>query len=366
LAPKVSYFTNGADFTPCDYTVIPALTELSEGVLIDGDLGDFRLRVVSWQDGEYKPDYSMTNAGLHIQLPMQSLPSCYLKEDFGKRDLYQRIRFAFLACKLKKSKKLIAICLRRNQDSQYLGYSRESFNGRTLHVLDEFDYKDHPLRVKNPKPVWIRPANFYDGLDETQRWPLSIKRIKVELLWKSPTPLVCRWKGESRHTSRKATDQAQMPKFGVPEIFQNARHPVQSFDEGAIISTGFAHELIIAQSDTDTSEQKSGYVAFGFGVADRCLWLRPLTQQETSKNSSNSWGLAFPTGRSWQDSDSTFCITYASQGSFVLECQGTTPAFHGEYVTCIESSEDVSFKIYFSPTWTKNTQVPERRAQTWQ
>jgi hypothetical protein len=120
LAPNVSCFSNGAFYEPCDYP---------PGRISDLDL---------------MPNYDMTNAGLHIQLPMSTVPG------------YETLYFAFLACRHKLvSESFVTMFITRQGGSlSFPRFSREAFNGETLRIPRH----DHFSLVKY-RPIWISGAN---------------------------------------------------------------------------------------------------------------------------------------------------------------------------------------------------------------
>jgi hypothetical protein len=173
LAPTVSHFSNGSDFRPCQYKDIDALIELYLAAPTDGNLkGPAR------PSRKHKPDYSMTNAGLHIQVPILSLPAIYPagypKNPHEETYVYATVRFAFLACKSTKQDSLIAICLRRNEKSNHLDYSRVSFRGRTLHMVNRSDYGNRALKTTNFNAMWVRQSYSNNKSVNPPPWPSKL------------------------------------------------------------------------------------------------------------------------------------------------------------------------------------------------
>jgi hypothetical protein len=348
----VSDFANGSDFEPCKYHDIEALKWSYYQSLVDGDSTKYRR--IAWD--KHKPDYTMTNAGLHIHLPMHSLPAVFDGKFSHTRDddsdLYKSLSFAFLACKSRKQKALVVVCLYRNDGPNHLDYSRATFNGKMLHVLDGSTYGTDSLLFTKFEPVWIRQAQFSNYIYHPPQFSGLAERIQFELWWKSKTPLVFRWSGtleeDNQVTMQGAAQQLHASGQEIPPIFKDAQQPLQLCIKGELPATQLAHEVIAVQGNLNTFDERYEYAAIGFGVADRCLWLKSLTMKGAIDVPSLCRGLSFPTGRSWYNSDPAICVSHDSQGSFTLERTMHNPAFYGEYLVHVEHAEVVLFKIYFS------------------
>jgi hypothetical protein len=173
LAPTVSHFTNGSDFKPCQYKDINALIELYLAVPADGSVKE-----PAQPFHKHKPDYSMTNAGLHIQLPILSFPAIYPagcpQNAYEETYVYPTVQFAFLACKSTKRDSLIAICLCRNEKSNYLDYSRVSFRGKTLHMVNRSDYGNRVLKTTNFDAMWVRQLYSNNKSISPPPWPSKL------------------------------------------------------------------------------------------------------------------------------------------------------------------------------------------------
>lgn len=143
--------------TTSDHTLFAWESEISNGDMLAPSIrsflqgADYRLHpydegVVS---GDLKPDSSMTNAGLHIQLPMIRIPQCV--------GLY----FAFLACLTRDEEYYVAVCLRRHYNDRFATFSRITLEGRaTIHFPRlNLDWQRPPLDPYSA--IWIAPQRGF-------------------------------------------------------------------------------------------------------------------------------------------------------------------------------------------------------------
>jgi nucleoside phosphorylase len=117
LATSPSQFANSAGHAPMEYSDFADHFDIKMKEVFPTGVHGVRIPF-----GGQKPDYTMTNFGLHIQLPLVSMSRHF-------NDFY----FAFLACTHGADKEATAIFLRRRPGRPKGHFYRTLFNDRALH-----------------------------------------------------------------------------------------------------------------------------------------------------------------------------------------------------------------------------------------
>jgi hypothetical protein len=292
---------------------------------------------------QFKHDFAMTNSGLHIQLPMDKFPVIRrFANDTEEHTYMHDLRFAFLACKVKRKPHLVAICLRVHDSGTFLRFSRTSFDGCTVHQFHESMYKSGRLPITNFNPVWISKAPATASFETPNKLPLTITRINFEVWYKGAEPV------EKVLWSRMPDDDQQchirIPQFQVQNLFRHAprtfmqsQHPIQHYVAGSIPNSGLALEVVAFRDRM--SEDKDADVAFG--VLDRNIWVRFRCGAPTA-SSPSSHTLAylrqhllrsfdFPTGGGWQNDETPIRLVPGSEGSFEVKQSKGGPKCNVQY-----------------------------------
>jgi hypothetical protein len=299
----------------------------------------------------------MTNYGLHIQLPMSQIPVLHGTESSNRSNagtpLYQKMRFAFLACllrdtcgeqvrprqKLRQREWLVAIPLRQIDQSSY---TRTTFNGRTLHLIENDGYFNHQLPITSFDPVWIRRAAY--AKDEYVRWPLSVERVRFKLSCRSHTPLKAASIPDVQRDMRMSlrdlecrnVDEATRP--GQEDLL-----PLQLQIRGTISTDRLQHQVIAVQSTSiKSTDCPACYTVICFGLGDRNLWMTAFSIKESQNLSSIAQHVRFPTGQLWKLPNPGFCVFESSMGSFTTQQAGNNPTYRIQYATQLESDEEMS------------------------
>ena len=247
LASRVSHFANGAQYTPDKfsdgvYKVASHGLGLFTGVLLD----------IS------KPDFNMTNVGLHISLPVASIPR-YPAE----------LTFAFLACRTKKSGELVAVCLHKRVDAWFSSYFRSAFNARTVYHFAQ-PTKSRPY---NPqimlKTAWISRSSVQDK-SVIENLMGILKRVRFELWTKSEqayTQIYCSNRSQVR-TKRFWHDTAHCGPDDRSSIrkFMASDLPVQHLVSGMFPTNEFLHEVVAFGGDAGLN--------IAFMEVERNIWFR--------------------------------------------------------------------------------------------
>jgi hypothetical protein len=313
----------------------------------------------------------MTNYGLHIQLPMSQIPVLHgtgsTKRSNSDTPLYRQTRFAFLAClmrdtcseemtpreKLRPREWLVAIPLRQIDQSSY---TRTTFNGRTLHLIEDDGYFNHHLPITSFDPVWIRRAVY--AKDEYVRWPLSVKLVRFSLSCRSRTPLrtvtnpICKDTGNILGTiqGRKVDEATQSG--------QEDPLPLQLRIQGAMPTDKLRNQVIAIQSTSiKITDSPACYTVICFGLGDRNLWMTAFSIKENQDLSSIAQHVRFPTGQLWKLPNPGFCVFESSMGSFITQRAGNNPMYRVQYATYLKSDEEVSLIMNLSAMDSVNNEV---------
>jgi hypothetical protein len=312
----------------------------------------------------FKPDFTMTNSGLHIQLPINQLIAGHRSSDSNDlSSVLANLHLAFLACKCKQKDCLVAVWLLKDDRATFPSYCRVPFDGRTIHHLDQSLYKQQSIQIEKFVPGWISKAPKIDIFDHSKKLPLSVKTVRFEMWYKGSHPVVnlC-WSGEPEGDRRKQLDEPSklLHHLGdqVPEVFMDLAEPLQHYINTSIATSGFAHEVISFQHRNEVLGGGPGYAAIAFGVIDRHLWMATPIAKAHQSYRSLFQDFIFPSGASWsKEGCSAFCILPDSQGTFRTQLARDSPVCYAHYVTLMENPGELSFRIYLSPV--------ARRTKSW-
>jgi hypothetical protein len=329
LAPDVSHFVHGSEYTPIEYEDIE---NFRESLLVTTDNLDPAVQ----SSNRRKPDFSMTNFGLHIQLPMIQLPALHYRSELSNvgPPLYQDIRFAFLACERRgyeSKKRLVAIPLHK---ISHLSYTRTTFNGHTLHTIDNDYQYDQCLPISSFDPVWIGRARYKITKHSNLRWSPSVKRIEFDLSCTTRAPIA-----SVTHPVCKALGQR-------PSRVDNDLYKLHI--QGNMSTDKLRHQ-VIAIYDTDIRLVTDlCYTVICFGLADRHLWMCILTAIKYEQFFSIAEYVRFPAGQFWGQSNSAFGVFAHPEGVFLTENAGDKPPREVRYNLYARSDEEVLLRMYLN------------------
>jgi hypothetical protein len=361
LASSVSHFANGSNFEPVDYSDLEVFRgarqpEKAERMPLIFEHGK---PVATMPMNPFKPDFSMTNAGLHIQLPLDPLPDiCQEGKDVSYAD---GLRLAFLACKLKqRDDGFVAIHLRKCPNSNYW---RVAFNGCTVHHVSQNFYKLHHLPITTFNPIWVSKAPSDNQLETNRsnrsnpRLPLSVKRIRFELWYKGPAPManICCSSRPEISPQHAPMDYASEILYDlgeqVPRAFRESKEPLQHYLQGSLPTNMLSYEIaILHKQPRKTSAPDPTCIAFG--VIDGHVWMmKPWSMfVKEGKCFTNPRDFLFPYGEAWSNPCNArrypypvICIGHNQTGTFSTAQLKDTD---GEYVTQMNGTEELSLRIY--------------------
>ena len=152
LAPHVSCFVDGAEYRPSDY----------------------EQEVIS-RSQYVKPDFTMTNVGLHIQLPRTSIPR------------HDGLYFAFLACKTKLEANHVAICLQQRKNARYSSFFRSAFDARTTYRFPRDAGKRLLLFIDNFDLIYVSTMRPHENL-RMNTFTRPLREVEFNVLIKAETP----------------------------------------------------------------------------------------------------------------------------------------------------------------------------------
>jgi hypothetical protein len=369
LAPSVSHFKNGSDYEVLDFNDIKLFrgsrpTERVEVHAIKQPVNDFVSSdflsdtIHITQPGtQFKPDFTMTNAGLHIQLPMDPLPVIHelTTKSHSPMALMGDLRFAFLACGVKGKRCLVAICLRKLPHHAFLKYARTSFDGHTVHSLDTLLYRYYsPIPTTSFNPIWISKTLPNATPTSLDNFPNSVKRLNYELWYKASSPVEqVNWSHKPEHGQMPQLDAGAqaLHRLGdqVPHTFTASRKRVQHYICGSLPTRGLTHELITFK----------GAVNIAFGVVDGRLWIQFSAATRPGILNAHAAAavdyrtlfadFAFPTGKQWRRQDSLIYQAPGTEGTFDADWAKESPYCSAQYVLCKESDEVFSLRMYLAP-----------------
>jgi hypothetical protein len=304
---------------------------------------------------QFKPDFAMTNSGLHIQVPMEKFPVIHqFANDTAQHKYMHGLRFAFLACKIKGKPHLVAICLRVHHSGSFLRFSRTSFGGCTIHQFPATMFKKGSLSITNFNPVWVSKAPIV-AVDKTpDKLPPTITHLNFEVWYKGTAPVTTvLWSRMSENDPQThltiPVTQVQNLWRHAPQTFMQSPHRVQHHIAGSLTTSGLAHEVI---SFFDERE-----IDVAFGIIDRNVWVR--FHPGRSKTGSSIWAkwlhrelldtYEFPTGDSWHDDDIPICLVPGCEGSYEAKQNKSGLKYNVQYVLQRVGDKEVVLRIYLSP-----------------
>jgi hypothetical protein len=312
----------------------------------------------------------MTNFGLHIQLPMDRLPRLHQTRSVKRTNLgaplYRHTRFAFLACVRRDQHKeehwlldkmerwvpdlkdpkpqLVAISLRQIDNSSY---TRTTFNGHTLHFIEDDGYFHRRLPIMSFDPIWIRRAGY--AKDEYINWPLSVCHVRFSLSCRSPVPLttvthpVC-METENSLGAAQGTEVEESTWPGQEDL-----QPLQLSIQGTIATDELRYQVIAIQSTSvESTEVPAYYTVICFGLADRHLWMTAFSVKDDQDLSSIAKHVRFPTGQLWKLPNPGFYVFESSMGTFTTQQAGNNPMYRIQYATYLEADREVSLDMNLS------------------
>ena len=244
----------------------------------------------------WKPDFSMTNAGLHIQLPNEPLPF-----EFDRLPLpWQQQRFAYLGCRT-KSNQMVGIFLQKQALKGPLAYSRMAFDGRTTFSVDLEACRGKPMPMTDYKPIWISPYRIQPPCNP-YRIPQTTQLIRYEVWIKTrePLPIVTRATAHKSESARSAHYIPPPPMYEEtvpPKQFTDSKLPIRHYINGVLCVGQFDHEVISVGSP-----RNSLYIAFG--ECDGFLWIQNDPNVWPARSNTNEYqqlfqSFSFPAGSSW-------------------------------------------------------------------
>jgi hypothetical protein len=358
LAPSVSCFIDGRDFEPVEYNDIAAFEGVAPSETVEtievltGQNSSIRLAKVAPQ---FKPDFAMTNSGLHIQVPMEKFPIIHqFANDTAQHKYMHDLRFAFLACKVKRKPHLVAICLRVHHSGTLLRFSRTSFGGCTIHHFPTTMFKRSSLSITNFNPVWVSKAPIVAVVETPDKLPLTVTRLTFEVWYKSAAPVTSViW---SRMPENEPQSHLTIPVTQVdnlwrhaPQTFMQSPHHVQHYITGSFTTSGVDYEVI------SLFDVRAMDVAFG--IIDRNVWVRFLPGRWTGGSvTSLKWlrqellrTYEFPTGDSWHNDKIPICLVSGCEGSYEAKQNKGGLKCNVQYALQRVGEEEVVLRIYLSP-----------------
>lgn len=136
LAPQVSCFIDGALYQPVE----------------------FEVRIIGCR-AYVTPAFTMTNVGVHIQLPCVTIPH------------HKGLYFVFLACKLKSRNDLVVICLQKRKQARCSSFFRLALEQRTL---------SHLRRGRDEGKRLLSPVDRFDLIYISAMRPHKLSRIDTD------------------------------------------------------------------------------------------------------------------------------------------------------------------------------------------
>jgi hypothetical protein len=353
LAPSVSCFIEGANFEPVEYNNIAAFEGVAPSETVE------TIEIISGQNTrvtlakvapQFKPDFAMTNSGLHIQVPMEKLPVIHqFANDTTQHRYMHDLRFAFLACKVKRKPHLVAICLRVHHSGTSLRYSRTSFGGCTIHYFPTTMFKRSSLPITNFNPVWVSKAPIVAVLKAPDKLPPTVTRLNFEVWYKGATPVTSvLWSrmSEIDPQSHLTIPVTQVDNLGrhAPQTFMQSPHRVQHYITGSFTTSGLPYEVI---SFVDVRA-----IDVAFGMIDRNVWVRFHPGSETSIK----WlrrelmrNYEFPTGDNWYNNKIPICLVPGCEGSYEAKQNKGGLKCNVQYALQRVGDKEIVLRIYLSP-----------------
>jgi hypothetical protein len=359
LAPSVSYFVNGSNFEPIDYNDIGAFQGVAPSETVEAIevmTSESSSTTITKVAPQFKPDFTMTNSGLHIQVPMERFPIIrHFANDTEQHKYMHDLRFAFLACRVKRKPHLVAICLRVHHSGTFLRFSRTSFDGCAIH---QFMYKRWSLPITRFNPVWVSKAPITATVETPEKLPSTTTRITFEVWYKGAVPVEkVLWSrmpdNDQQCYLNIPPDQLQSLWHHAPRTFMQSQDRIQHYITGSITIPGPALE-VIAFRDKFLDEKA---IDVAFGIIDRNVWVHFRRGAHPDTAMTPVWlrqhllrTYDFPTGGSWQDDKVPICLVPGSEGSFEAKQNKGGPKCNMQYTLQRVGDEEIVLRVYLSPT----------------
>jgi hypothetical protein len=296
---------------------------------------------------ELKPDYSMTNAGLYIQLPLRLIPR------------HNSLIFAFLACKAKGSENFIAVCLKR-RTTNWRGFSPEAFDLRTLYSLPP----EASGALRSPEapsqPIWISKSsgpNFSPEFRPLLRQvvPQNV-RYTVWFKAKKPCSGIPFFRDKSLdHSDADKKYMEVIENYNTPfdrsalMRFSSSKLPIQHFFGGTMPTSGFYHKVIAIRDS-----KINGDIAFA--VMDQQIWVYVGESERNHKPSLSKIGLySFPLGTFWNNPQHLYngLLMFEPGGASRLKKNDNTAGWDVEVLTHIKTPTELRLTILVvADVWT--------------
>jgi hypothetical protein len=358
LAPSVSCFIDGRNFEPIEYNDIEAFKGVAPSETVEA------IAVMTSQNSttmmakvapQFKPDFAMTNSGLHIQVPMEKFPVIHqFANDTAQHKYMHDLRFAFLACKVKSKPHLVAICLRVHHSGTFLRFSRTSFDGCTIHQFPATMFKRSSLSITDFNPIWVSKAPIVALVETPDKLPPTITRLTFEVWYKGTAPVTrVLW---SRMSENDPQSHLTIPVTQVdnlwrhaPQNFMQSPYRVQHYITGSLTTSGLAHEIISFFGERA--------IEIAFGIIDRNVWVRFRPSRSTTASATLARWMTqnllrtydFPTGDSWHDDMMPICLVPGCEGSYEAKQNKGGLKYNVQYALQRVGDEEVLLRIYSSP-----------------
>jgi hypothetical protein len=302
LAPSVSHFINGSDYEMSGYSNIFQSQEMAERI----NDPEFRNKYGTAEPRSYqawnlenrtsRPDFSMTNSGLRIQLPHEPFPATSQRLP----PVWRQQRFAFLGCST-KSGQLVAICLLKQPQKGPLMFSRIACSGRTTLRLDPAACQGKYLPLTDFNSIFIskipiKPYYYQDKI------PSSTQLVRYELWIKSKNPIsiATRATAHEHESTRGVHFTPPPPMYNEtlsPQKFTECKYAIQHYVNGFMSVGHFDHELIYLAPGKNP-------LLLAFGECDGFIWVQgsasPMPQVYHPDCYSTMYqNFTFPTGANW-------------------------------------------------------------------
>jgi hypothetical protein len=357
LAPSVSCFIDGRNFEPIEYNAIKAFEGVAPSETVEAiEVMTTRnsITTVAKVAPQFKPDFAMTNSGLHIQVPMEKFPVIHqFANDTAQHKYMHDLRFAFLACKVKGKPHLVAICLRVHHSGTFLRFSRTSFGGCTIHQFPATMFKRSSLSITDFNPVWVSKAPIAAVVETPDKIPPTITRLTFEVWYKGAAPVnSVLWNRMSENDPQShliiPVTQVQNLWRHAPQTFMQSPHRVQHYITGSLTTSGLASEVI------SFFDERAINVAFG--IIDRNVWVRFHPGRSTS--GTTVWPkwlrqellqtYEFPNGGSWHDDKMPICLVPGYEGSYEAKQDKSRLKYNVQYALQRVGDEEIVLRIYLS------------------
>ncbi|KAF2822885.1 hypothetical protein CC86DRAFT_73383 [Ophiobolus disseminans] len=280
----------------------------------------------------------MTNAGLHIQLPMIPVTARQVMDLEQHTSLFTDLHFAFLACKPRGRTALVAVCLQKASRVAFPKYWRVAFDRQTLLEIKRPMHERHSIGITSFVPIWISRAPVTVDIHSKTRLPNSVETVSFELWFKDLSALGGLFSGSEMKQSKQVVAKEayeRLESLGdeVPLEFSLSERRLKHYLSSTISARGSEHDVITFHGWTKEGYGVApGFAGIAFGVVNGYLWMELPVAHPDTMHKTLFQDYSFPVGNTWRYSGPQISVYTESRGDFEFKATARNPRYFGKFV----------------------------------